>query len=61
MPANLAWQESYAAFTISATVRAVVAGYIANQAEHHRKRSFREELIAMLEKTQVEQDEQYLD
>ena len=58
---DFAWQESYAAFTISATARAAVAGYIANQAGHHRKRSFREELIAMLEKTEVEYDEQYLD
>jgi REP element-mobilizing transposase RayT len=58
---DFAWQESYAAFTISATARAAVAGYIANRAEHHRKRSFREELIAMLEKTEVEYDEPYLD
>ena len=58
---DFAWQEGYAAFTISATARAAVAEYISNQAEHHRKRSFREELIAMLEKTAVEYDERYLD
>jgi putative transposase len=58
---GFAWQEGYAAFTISATARKAVAEYIANQPEHHRKRSFREELIAMLDKTGVEYDEQYLD
>jgi putative transposase len=58
---GFAWQESYAAFTISATARAAVAGYIANQAQHHRSRSFGDELIAMLKKAEVEYDEQYLD
>jgi putative transposase len=58
---RFAWQESYAAFTISATARAAVAEYIANQAEHHRRRSFRDELMAMLKKAEVAYDEQYLD
>ena len=58
---GFAWQESYAGFTISATARSAVARYIRNQEEHHRKRSFREELIAMLEKAEVKYDEKYLD
>jgi putative transposase len=58
---DFAWQESYAGFTISATARAAVADYIANQAEHHRKRSFIEELTAMLNKAEVPYDERYLD
>src|SRR6476659_1179838 len=36
-----AWQEGYAAFTVSATARGPVRNYIATQEEHHRKRSFR--------------------
>lgn len=56
-----AWQEGYAAFTVSPTARAGVKRYIANQAEHHRARPFREELIEMLQKAEVEFDEQYLD
>jgi hypothetical protein len=36
-------------------------GYIAKQEEHHRVRTFREELISMLEKSGVVYDEQYLD
>jgi REP element-mobilizing transposase RayT len=56
-----AWQEGYAAFTVSATAREGVKHYIANQAEHHRVRSFREELLEMLNKAGVEYDPQYLD
>ena len=48
-------------FTISATARTAVARYIRNQEEHHQKRSFREELIAMLVKAEVKHDEKYLD
>src|SRR5258708_6223940 len=31
-----AWQEGYAAFTVSATSRDAMRHYIANQEEHHR-------------------------
>ena len=55
------WQKGYAAFTVSATSRAAVAEYIANQAEHHRKRSFREELQSMLEKAEIRYDVRFLD
>ncbi|MCW5550888.1 MAG: IS200/IS605 family transposase [Verrucomicrobiae bacterium] len=56
-----AWQEGYAAFTVSATAREGVKRYIANQEEHHRVKSFREELIEMLNKAGVEYDPKYLD
>lgn len=58
---SFAWQEGYAAFTVSATSRDGVKRYIANQAEHHRQRSFREELIDLLAKAGIEFDERYLD
>ncbi len=58
---TFAWQEGYAAFTVSASVRAGVKRYIANQAEHHRKMTFREELVEMLEKAGVAYDSKYLD
>jgi len=48
--------EGYAAFTVSATARDAVKKYIANQEEHHRTKSFREELIEMLHKAQVQYD-----
>jgi len=58
---QFAWQEGYAAFTVSATARERVRRYIANQAAHHRKRSFREELVELLAKAGVEYDPRYLD
>jgi putative transposase len=56
-----AWQEGYAAFTVSASLRIAVQEYIARQAEHHRRKSFREELIEFLKKCEIEFEERYLD
>jgi putative transposase len=58
---SFTWQEGYAAFTVSATARQAVQKYIANQEEHHRTRSLREELVVMLEMAGIEYDPQYLD
>jgi REP element-mobilizing transposase RayT len=58
---TFAWQEGYAAITVSATSREAVKHYIANQEEHHRVKSFREELVEMLNKAGVEYDPRYLD
>ena len=55
------WQEGYAAFTVSASARESVRAYIAGQAEHHRVKTFREELVEFLEKSGVRYDERYLD
>ncbi len=55
------WQEGYAVFSIGATTRPRVKAYIANQREHHRVKSFREELVEMLERAGVEYDPKYLD
>ena len=58
---SFAWQEGYAAFTVSPTACPQVKSYITHQEEHHRKKSFREELIEFLELAGVEYDPQYLD
>jgi putative transposase len=55
------WQEGYAAFTVSASAKPAVQDYIAHQEEHHRRKSFREELIALLQKSGVPYDERFLD
>jgi len=55
------WQDGYAIFTVSPTVRNVVSRYIANQKEHLRKISFREELVRMLEESGVVYDPKYLE
>src|SRR5690349_7633801 len=45
---TFSWQEGYSAFSVSPPSVAAVANYIRNQARHHHKRSFDEELQAML-------------
>jgi putative transposase len=58
---DFAWQEGYAAFTVSPNARPGVRNYIDNQAEHHRKKSFLEELVELLEKAGVQYDPKYLE
>ena len=43
-----AWQEGYAVFSVSKSAEANVKAYIETQAEHHEKRDFAEELLALL-------------
>jgi len=56
-----AWQQGYAAFTVSASAVEEVRTYILNQEEHHRARTFREELKAFLDRSGVAYDERFLD
>ncbi len=56
---GFAWQEGYAAFTVSASALDAVRRYIANQEKHHRVKSYREELIEMLEKAGVDYNLDY--
>ena len=58
---GFAWQEGYAAFSVSAAAREQVQAYLARQAEHHRTRSFREELVFLLRRANVPFEEWYLD
>src|SRR5712691_8919354 len=58
---EFAWQEGYAAFTVSPTARDAVKQYIASQAEHYRTKPFREELIEMLRRAEIEFEERFLD
>jgi putative transposase len=58
---NFQWQNGYAAFTVSASARESVQDYIARQEEHHRGKSYREEVLEFLLKSGVEFDERYLD
>ncbi len=55
------WQDGYAAFTVSPTAREAVRKYIGAQEEHHRVKSFREELVGLLERAGVAFETKYLD
>ena len=54
------WQNGYGAFTVSTSQIEVVSNYIANQEQHHKKRSFREEFIEILRVNEIDFDEKYL-
>ena len=56
-----AWQEGYGAFSIGISGVDATVSYIKNQAEHHRKHSFREEFKTMLRKDGLNYDERMLD
>jgi putative transposase len=53
---SFAWQEGYAAFSVSASLVPVVVRYIRNQEAHHRKLTFDAEFLALLKKHGVEFD-----
>jgi putative transposase len=57
---TFAWQAGYAAFAVSESNILVVRDYIANQREHHRKKTFQEEYRAFLEKHHVAYDERHV-
>jgi putative transposase len=57
---RFAWQSGYGAFSVSESQAPVVRRYIANQKSHHRKRTFRDEFLELLEKHGVEYDERYV-
>jgi REP element-mobilizing transposase RayT len=54
------WQEGYGAFSIGWAQTSATIAYIARQQEHHRKRDFQAEFIAILEKHRIEYDPRYV-
>jgi putative transposase len=57
---NFAWQEGYGAFSVSVSHLPETIGYIQNQAEHHRTRTFREEYLAILKKHNLQFEDKYV-
>jgi putative transposase len=51
-----AWQEGYAAFSVSVSQETVVKSYILNQEAHHRRARFEEELPELLKRHQIDFD-----
>ena len=54
------WQDGYAAFTYSNDQKDRLIQYVKNQEEHHRKKTFKEELVELLKEHGVPYDEKYL-
>jgi putative transposase len=57
---DFGWQDGYGAFTVSASLLETVSNYIAHQEEHHRKKTFKEEYVELLQRSGVKYDERYL-
>lgn len=52
------WQKGYAAFSVSSSLVESVKAYVLDQEEHHRKRTFEEELLILLRKSKIAYDPQ---
>jgi putative transposase len=57
---DFAWQNEYGAFSVSESNVEVLTAYISDQAEHHRKFSYQQELRELLKRHRVAFDERYL-
>ncbi len=57
---KFAWQQGYAAFSVSSSSVAAVVRYIQNQELHHAKMDFEAELVALLKKHGVEFDPKFV-
>jgi putative transposase len=56
---KFAWQEGYAAFSVSASLVPAVVRYIRNQEAHHKKMPFDAEFLALLKKHRVSFDPKF--
>ena len=57
---SFGWQDGYGAFTIGRSQVEALQRYIAAQKERHKKQSFEEELVRLLNKYGVQYDERYI-
>lgn len=54
------WQEGYGAFSYSKSHVDSVVKYILNQEEHHKRKTFKEEYLELLQKFDIHYDPKYL-
>jgi hypothetical protein len=57
---EFAWQDGYGAFTVSKSVIPDLTAYIETQREHHRTKTYQDELTALLKLHEIEYDERYV-
>jgi putative transposase len=54
------WQEGFGAFSYAESELDVVIAYVNDQENHHKKISFKDEYISLLDEYEIEYDEKYL-
>ena len=57
---KFAWQAGYGAFAVSKSNVEAGKAYIANQEEHHKKQTFKDEYREFLRRHEIEWDEKYV-
>jgi len=60
LPHEFAWQVGGGTFSVSQTHVPALTTYVKNQKQHHRKKSFREEYLEVLEKNGILPDPKFL-
>ena len=55
-----AWQKGYGAFSVSPSKIDGVKKYVLGQEKHHRRKTFQDEYIELLQASGVDYDERYL-
>ncbi|HBE40699.1 MAG TPA: transposase [Bacteroidales bacterium] len=54
------WQVGYGAFTYHISTKSVLINYVLNQEQHHKKVTYKEELVQLLDENLVSYKEEYL-
>lgn len=57
---NFSWQGGYGSFSVSRRNLEEAKNYLSRQKEHHKKLTFKEELLALLRQAKIPYDEKYL-
>ena len=57
---KFSWQAGYGAFSLGFSQLESLIQYIDNQKEHHKQRTFQEELLDFFEKYKIDYNEEYL-
>jgi len=59
-PSRFEWQEGYGVFSYSHSELDSVYGYVLNQELHHKKQTFKDEYLELLQKFNVDYDDRYI-
>jgi len=57
---RFSWQEGYGAFSYTKRDVPIITNYIRNQPLHHKKQTFKEEYIGLLQEFEIPFEEKYL-
>ena len=57
--AKFNWQEGFGAFSYNQRQVKMICNYVMNQKNHHKKKTFKEEYIGLLEEFEIDYNEKY--